>query len=197
FPNVISLILPKDKVQAAMQTAQQTLLEAWLEVGDLVLKELQNERHWMRQLKPDHNSWQGWLKSQWQVYWTALPIGKGKQFKTAAIPENVDDQLQTWLNQQNEAYNVSKKQKLFQSQELKFLREAYHQRLEEQHRKFSVNIGSWWAYIFDATRASLASVKNARNWELPTAFGRPKAVGSSQFLAFFTDAKLARVASKI
>ncbi|MFM6862876.1 MAG: Cas10/Cmr2 second palm domain-containing protein, partial [Dolichospermum sp.] len=142
-----------------------------LKIGDLVLKELQNERHWMRQLKPDHNSWQGWLKSQWQVYWTALPIGKGKQFKTAAIPENVDDQLQTWLNQQNEAYNVSKKQKLFQSQELKFLREAYHQRLEEQHRKFSVNIGSWWAYIFDATRASLASVKNARNWELPTAFG--------------------------
>lgn len=171
FPNVISLILPKDKVQAAMQTAQQTLLEAWLEVGDLVFKELHDKRHWMRQLKPDHNSWQGWLKSQWQVYWTALPIGKGKQFKTAAIPENVDDQLQTWLNQQNEAYNVSKKQKLFQSQELKFLREAYHQRLEEQHRKFSVNIGSWWAYIFDATRASLASVKNARNWELPTAFG--------------------------
>ncbi|MFM6607941.1 MAG: Cas10/Cmr2 second palm domain-containing protein, partial [Dolichospermum sp.] len=59
----------------------------------------------------------------------------------------------------------------FQSQELKFLREAYHQRLEEQHRKFSVNIGSWWAYIFDATRASLASVTNARNWELPTAIG--------------------------
>ncbi|MFM6844017.1 MAG: type III-B CRISPR-associated protein Cas10/Cmr2, partial [Dolichospermum sp.] len=54
---------------------------------------------------------------------------------------------------------------------LKFLREAYHQRLEEQHRKFSVNIGSWWGYIFDATRNSLAAVKNARNWELPTAFG--------------------------
>ncbi|MFM6618886.1 MAG: type III-B CRISPR-associated protein Cas10/Cmr2, partial [Dolichospermum sp.] len=55
FPNVISLILPKDKVQAAMQTAKQTLLEEWLIIGDLVLKELQNERHWMRQLKPDHN----------------------------------------------------------------------------------------------------------------------------------------------
>lgn len=171
FPNVISLILPKDKVNAAMQTAQQTLLEEWLTIGDLVLNELQSERHWMRQLKPDHNSWQGWLKSQWQVYWTALPIGKGQQFKTAAIPENVDDQLQPWLNEQNQAYNLSKKQKLFQSQELKFLREAYHKRFEEQHRKFSVNVGSWWAYIFDATRASLASVKNARNWELPTAFG--------------------------
>ena len=170
FPNVISLVLPKDKVQAAMQTAQQTLLKEWLEIGDLVLNELQNERHWMRQLKPDHNSWQGWLKSQWQFYWTALPIGKGQQFKTAAIPENVDDQLQPWLNEQNQAYNVSEKQKLFQSQELTFLREAYHKRLEEQHRKFSVNVGSWWGYIFDATRASLASVKNARNWELPTAF---------------------------
>ncbi|MDB9485191.1 type III-B CRISPR-associated protein Cas10/Cmr2 [Dolichospermum circinale CS-537/01] len=171
FPNVISLILPKDKVQAAMQTAQQTLLEEWLIIGDLVFKELHDKRHWMRELKPDHNSWQGWLKSQWQVYWTALPIGKGKQFKTAAIPENVDDQLQNWLNQQNQAYNVSEKQKLFQSQELKFLREAYDKRLEEQHRKFSVNVGSWWGYIFDATRASLAAVKNARNWELPTAFG--------------------------
>ncbi|MDB9523620.1 type III-B CRISPR-associated protein Cas10/Cmr2 [Dolichospermum circinale CS-1225] len=171
FPNVIVLVLPEGKVQAAMQTAQQTLLKEWLKVGDLVLKELQNERHWMRQLKPDHNSWQGWLKSQWQVYWTALPIGKGKQFKTAAIPENVDDQLQNWLNQQNQAYNVSEKQKLFQSQELKFLRDAYDKRLEEQHRKFSVNVGSWWGYIFDATRASLAAVKNARNWELPTAFG--------------------------
>jgi CRISPR-associated protein Cmr2 len=102
-------------------------------------------------------------------YWDAP--GKGKQFKTAAIPENVDDQLQNWLNQQNQAYNVSEKQKLFQSQELKFLRDAYDKRLEEQHRKFSVNVGSWWGYIFDATRASLASVKNARNWELPTAFG--------------------------
>ena len=171
FPNVILLILPKDKVNAAMQTAQQTLLKEWLTTGDLVLNELQNERHWMRQLKPDHNSWQGWLKSQWQVYWTALPIGKGQQFKTAAIPENVDDQLQSWLNEQNQAYNVSEKQKLFQSQELKFLREAYDKRFEKQYRKFSVNVGSWWAYIFDATRASLASVKNARNWELPTAFG--------------------------
>jgi CRISPR-associated protein Cmr2 len=171
FPNVISLILPQDKVQAAMQTAQQTLLEEWLKIGDLVFKELHDKRHWMRELKPDDNSWQGWLKSQWQFYWTALPIGKGKQFKTAAIPENVDDQLQNWLNQQNQAYNVSEKQKLFQSQELKFLRDAYDKRLEEQHRKFSVNVGSWWGYIFDATRASLASVKNARNWELPTAFG--------------------------
>ncbi|MFM5896877.1 MAG: type III-B CRISPR-associated protein Cas10/Cmr2 [Dolichospermum sp.] len=172
FPNVISLILPKDKVQAAMQTAQQTLLEEWLKIGDLVLKELQNERHWMRQLKPDHNSWQGWLKSQWQVYWTALPIGKeGEDFKCSA-DESQHLEFQQWSDKQNEAYNLKSEEiQLFKKKELELLREAYKQRWERQKRGFSANIGSWWGYIFDATRNSLAAVKNARNWELPTAFG--------------------------
>ncbi|AFY51318.1 CRISPR-associated protein Cas10/Cmr2, subtype III-B (plasmid) [Nostoc sp. PCC 7524] len=171
FPNIIVLVLPEGRVQAAMQTAQQALLEEWLKIGDLVLKELQNKRHWMKDLDPNHTTWKGWLKSQWQFYWTALPIGKGKEFKTAAIPEDLDELIQPWLTQQNQAYNVSKQQALFQKKELDFLREAYNKRLEEQGRKFSVNVGSWWGYIFDATRAALASVKNARNWEMPTAFG--------------------------
>jgi CRISPR-associated protein Cmr2 len=173
FPNVLVLVLPKDKVQSAMQTAQQTLLEEWLKIGDLVLNELQNERHWMRQLKPDHNSWQGWLKSQWQFYWTALPIGKqGIQLKSSAIDEQKDTEFQNWLDIQNGAYNLrTKENQLFKDKELDLLREAHKRRWKKYQRGFSANIGSWWGYIFDATRASLASVKNARNWELPTAFG--------------------------
>ncbi|MFM6612534.1 MAG: type III-B CRISPR-associated protein Cas10/Cmr2, partial [Dolichospermum sp.] len=143
-----------------------------LKIGDLVLKELQNERHWMRQLKPDHNSWQGWLKSQWQVYWTALPIGKeGEDFKCSA-DESQHLEFQQWSDKQNEAYNLKSEEiQLFKKKELELLREAYKQRWERQKRGFSANIGSWWGYIFDATRNSLAAVKNARNWELPTAFG--------------------------
>jgi len=173
FPNVISLILPKDKVQAAMQTAQQTLLEEWLRIGDLVFKELHDKRDWMRQLKPDHNSWQGWLKSQWQFYWTALPIGKqGIQLKSSAIDEQKDTEFQDWLDIQNGTYNLrTKKNQLFKDKELDLLREAHKRRWKKYQKGFSANIGSWWGYIFDATRASLASVKNARNWELPTAFG--------------------------
>jgi len=173
FPNVISLILPKDKVQAAMQTAQQTLLEEWLIIGDLVFKELHDKRHWMRELKPNHNSWQGWLKSQWQVYWTALPIGKqGIQLKSSAIDEQKDTEFQDWLDIQNGTYNLrTKENQLFKDKELDLLREAHKRRWKKYQRGFSANIGSWWGYIFDATRASLASVKNARNWELPTAFG--------------------------
>jgi CRISPR-associated protein Cmr2 len=173
FPNVISLILPKDKVQAAMQTAQQTLLEEWLIIGDLVFKELHDKRHWMRELKPDDNSWQGWLKSQWQFYWTALPIGKqGIQLKSSAIDEQKDTEFQDWLDIQNGTYNLrTKKNQLFKDKELDLLREAHKRRWKKYQKGFSANIGSWWGYIFDATRASLASVKNARNWELPTAFG--------------------------
>jgi CRISPR-associated protein Cmr2 len=173
FPNVISLILPQDKVQAAMQTAQQTLLEEWLIIGDLVFKELHDKRHWMRELKPNHNSWQGWLKSQWQVYWTALPIGKqGIQLKSSAIDEQKDTEFQDWLDIQNGTYNLrTKENQLFKDKELDLLREAHKRRWKKYQRGFSANIGSWWGYIFDATRASLASVKNARNWELPTAFG--------------------------
>ncbi|MFM6528518.1 MAG: type III-B CRISPR-associated protein Cas10/Cmr2, partial [Dolichospermum sp.] len=173
FPNVLVLVLPEGKVQAAMQTAQQTLLEEWLKIGDLVLNELQNERHWMRQLKPDDNSWQGWLKSQWQFYWTALPIGKqGIQLKSSAIDEQKDTEFQDWLDIQNGTYNLrTKENQLFKDKELDLLREAHKRRWKKYQRGFSANIGSWWGYIFDATRASLASVKNARNWELPTAFG--------------------------
>ncbi|MBD2135112.1 type III-B CRISPR-associated protein Cas10/Cmr2 [Sphaerospermopsis sp. FACHB-1094] len=172
FPNVIVLVLPEGKVQAAMQTAQQTLLEAWLEVGDLVFKELHDKRHWMPGLNPNHITWKGWLKSQWQTYWTALPIGKsGTEFKFSAN-KNKNQEFESWSTAQNETYNlINNNNRLFKEEEKDLLQESYEVRQQIYKRGFSANIGSWWGYIFDATRASLASVKNARNWELPTAFG--------------------------
>ena len=176
FPNVIVLVLPKAKVKAAMQTAQQTLMAEWQHISKLVLEELQNERYWMRNLDANHSTWEGWLQSQWQFYWTALPIGKeGEEFNISA-DENKDQELQKWCEVQNKTYNLDKPVtgegvKLFKDQELKLLREAYKKGWEREQRDFSANVGSWWGYIFDATRASLASVKNARNWQIPTAFG--------------------------
>ncbi|MBS3028752.1 MAG: type III-B CRISPR-associated protein Cas10/Cmr2 [Dolichospermum sp. DET50] len=171
FPNVIVLILPKDKVQAAMQTAQQTLLEEWLMIGDLVFNYLQKDKSPWKDLQSDHKTWKGWLKSQWQFYWTGLPIGnKETELKSPAIiNENKDRGFEDWLNVQNETYNLDKTSKLFQEKELELLKEAYKRHYRK--RGFSANVGSWWGCIFDATRASLASVKNARNWEMPTAFG--------------------------
>jgi CRISPR-associated protein Cmr2 len=165
FPNVIVVILPKDKVEAAMQTAEQTLKEAWQELGNLVFEELHDKRHWMKDLQRDSKSWQGWLKSQWQFYWAGVPLGKeGEEFSNDSILEKEQDIFTTWVEDQNQSFNSN----LFQLKEFNFLRQAYQQNLEKP--EFSVNVGSWWSSIFDQTRTGLAAVKNARSWQIPTAF---------------------------
>nr|WP_275973888.1 type III-B CRISPR-associated protein Cas10/Cmr2 [Argonema galeatum] len=172
FPNVLVLVLPKDKVADAMQTAKQTVKETWHNLGKLVFDELQNEKKWMPDLQPNSSTWFNWLNAQWQSYWSAVPIGKeGEELKNAAIPKERESEFQPWLDAQNQAYIPNPKDNLFHDDEIAFLREAYQQRLERQGRKFSVNVGSWWPKIFDQTRFALAAVKNARTWQIPTAFG--------------------------
>ncbi len=74
FPNVLVLVLPKDSVEAAMQTARQTLIEEWRKLGTETLDFLQTEKHWMPELTRNAKSWNGWLESQWQTYWSSLPL---------------------------------------------------------------------------------------------------------------------------
>lgn len=169
FPNVLVLILPKDKVEAAMQTARNTLIESWRDLGKQVLAELQDNRHWMRPLSFHHHTWKGWLDAQWQTYWTAIPIGKEEaELKSAAIVQEREEQFANWLEAQNQAYGLTEPDKLFQTAELNFLRDAYNQ---SQSEESSINVGSWWSPIFDQMRHSLTAVKNARTWQIPTAFG--------------------------
>ena len=169
FPNVVVMILPKDKVEAAMQMAEQTLKETWQELGDLVFEELHGNRHWMKDLQKDSKVWDGWLQAQWQFYWSGVPLGKeGEEFKNAAFlkEDKNKDTFESWVKAQNQAF----KSELYGDAELAFLRQACEIRLKNQGRKFSVNVGSWWPNIFDQTRQGLAAVKNARNWVIPTAF---------------------------
>jgi CRISPR-associated protein Cmr2 len=175
FPNVLVLVLPKDKVSAAMQTAKQTLLETWRDLGKKVFQQLNNQQkkhQWMSNLHDNSSTWDGWLDAQWQTYWSAIPIGKeGESIKNAAIPAEREAELQLWLDTQNNAYGLTQKNELFHPHELDFLRAAYQQPLEKRGRNFSVNVGSWWPHIFDQTRYALSAVKNARTWLVPTAFG--------------------------
>jgi len=169
FPNVLVVLLPKDRVAAAMQMAEQTLKDEWKKLGNLVFQELQENRHWMRGLPLESHIWKGWLDSQWQTYWSALPVGvEGKGLKSEVFPVKQDESSCAWVDAQNQSYQVSDRpdSKLFQDKELAFLRQVY----EGQKDPFSVNVGSWWAHIFDQTRWSLTAVKNSRTWEIPTAF---------------------------
>ncbi len=176
FPNVLVLVLPKGEVTKAMEIAKQALKKAWRYLGNEVFKKV----GWDRKFLSDANSWDGWLECQWQHYWTGLPIGNANDsFKQSYADEKNNKFFQTWVSDLNKAYGLrdldpslilkkDKKQdreqndrELFQPAELNFLKAT---------SKYPANIGSWWGYIFDATRLNLTSVKNARNWQLPTVF---------------------------
>jgi CRISPR-associated protein Cmr2 len=172
FPNVLVLVLPKDEVAKAMQTAKQELKKAWRDLGNQVFDKV----GWGKEMSSTANSWEGWLDSQWQHYWTGLPIGSsGKSFKQSLIEEKGKDYFSQWVNGLNETYGLKSpaaaltlkkdikqnNRELFQPAELDFLK---------ANSKYPANIGSWWGYIFDATRMNLTAAKNARNWQLPTVF---------------------------
>ncbi|MCJ2541566.1 type III-B CRISPR-associated protein Cas10/Cmr2 [Thermostichus vulcanus] len=174
FPNVILVILPQEKVQAAMQLAQQTLLEEWRNLSDQVFSHLQEQRRWMQHLSKTDPTWQGWLEQQWQHYWAAVPIGDlNSPLKDTGILKSQDSIDQDpWVAAQNQTYHLSQEQKLFLNEELAFLRRSF---LDEQgnHRQYKsgANVGSWWAAVVDQTRRVQAACKNPRDWELPVAFG--------------------------
>jgi CRISPR-associated protein Cmr2 len=188
FPNVLVLVLPKAKVAAAMQFAEQELKEVWRKLGNDVFTEL-GESRWLRGLQENSSTWNGWLDTQWQTYWTGVPIGvEEESLKNAKILQDpstlsTEDAIfaQHWANNLNRHYDLSseslaglsdrgRSRELFQQEEIDLLR-AIHANLQRQNRRgFSANIGSWWGYIFDTTRLNLGAVKNARTWQLPTVF---------------------------
>jgi len=166
FPNVLVMILPKDKVAGAMQTARQSLKAEWRRLGGEVLTLLQQERRWMPGLQETDSAWNGWLDAHWQTYWAAAAIGKeGEDLKDTGILRNQDSDRDPWVESQNTAYNLTEETRLFLEKELAFLRATF------APKKPGVNIGSWWPYVFDQTRFALTAIKNARTWQMPTAFG--------------------------
>jgi len=173
FPNVLVVLLPKDRVQAAMQMAEQTLRQEWKKLSKLVFHELK-ARHWMKDLSFDSATWHGWLDSQWQTYWSALPVGAEGESLQSNASTGQADALQTWIQAQNKMYQVSdraaSKSRLFQDAELTFLRQVCDLGKQGLDQDATVNVGSWWAPIFDQTRWSLTAVKSFRNWEIPTVF---------------------------
>lgn len=171
FPNVIVMLLPEDKVDAAMQTAKQLLQEEWLRVGDLVFDRLRSERHWMPQLVKEHITWNGWLETQWQSYWSAMPVGDKDLELTSHQLDAPDFNIKSdrdWRAAQNQTFQVGIKQELFTKEEDNFLQIA----TDKSWRKYPIkaNVGSWWPHIFDRTRANVTAIKNARTWKLPTVF---------------------------
>ena len=187
FPNVIVMILPdngkkgdeiKDNpIYGATQHAKQVLQEEWQKLGEQSLEFLQNKVNpaWK---DINRTTWDVWLKSQWQTYWTALPIGNLEAELTQSPRKG---EYQQWCDKQNDFTNLKDKLALFETNEADFLK-AVFDLLEQQDREAdtkskpysrqpNLNVGSWWGNIFDRLRHNLTAVKNARTWSMPTAFG--------------------------
>lgn len=166
FPKELVLILPKAIVEAAMQTARQTVLDSWQELSQLVFQELHDERQWMSELTPNSPSWQLWLKAQWQTDWSAAPIGKDSEpLKTDPLD------LDEWLSSQSRAYGQDENDPLFRPGELALFREAARNQQQARSRQPEVNVGSWWGSILSQTRETLGALEKGQTWVLPTAFG--------------------------
>ncbi|WP_254565494.1 type III-B CRISPR-associated protein Cas10/Cmr2 [Oscillatoria sp. HE19RPO] len=189
FPNVLVMILPnngagatenepiKNPVYAAMQQAGQTLQEEWQSLGNQVLADLQGAQKWMPNLNP--HTWSNWLKAQWQTYWTALPLGD-RSSELHHSPRNPDN-YQLWQTAQNQFARPASD--LLVEAEAQFVAEVHRMNVTEhegdRHQSSqsdtatqpNLNVGSWWASIFDQTRFALTSVKNSRTWAIPSAFG--------------------------
>jgi CRISPR-associated protein Cmr2 len=169
FPNIIVMLLPEAKVAAAMQSAEQTLKAEWLKISDLAFEELQSRR-WMPDLTKDHPTWRGWLRNQWQTYWSAAPVGDRQQPLTSNEVHRTDGQT-TWRDAQNRTFQLRKNEQLFKAPEVDFISKAADLRRERYGKHpFNANVGSWWPYVFERTRAGVTAAKNARTWQLPTAF---------------------------
>jgi len=187
FPNVLVFILPdngasqgvksdKNPVKSAMAYAEQVLKQEWKNLGDRVFNYLQNKA-WMPNI--NSHTWDGWLKAQWQTYWVGLPIGNPE--KILHHSPRKPELYKKWVDNQNEF--ACPKENLFVESENEFLKAVFEAALKEdwsnrhsskltyKAKKPNLNVGSWWASIFDQTRLAMNAIKNARNWQLPTAFG--------------------------
>jgi CRISPR-associated protein Cmr2 len=187
FPNVLVMILPsngkpvdtvKDNpVHAAMSYAEDTLKQKWQTLGNEVFAFLQRQSPQWRNINP--HTWNNWLNRQWQVYWSSLPLGNSKA-ELHQSPRKQED-YKIWIEKQNQLANSHPE--LFSEPEIEFLKAVFQKtapadetvsendtREQFKAKQPNLNVGSWWASIFDQLRYSLTAVKNARNWELPTAF---------------------------
>jgi CRISPR-associated protein Cmr2 len=187
FPNVIVMILPdngkqgderkENPIYAATQYAKQVLDQEWQKLGEQSLEFLQQINPAWKNI--NLNNWDGWLKSQWQTYWTALPIGNLEEELTQSPRKQ--EEYQQWCDRQNNFTNLRDQLALFETNEAEFLKAVFNL-IEEREKEEktesksysnqpNLNVGSWWGNIFDRLRHNLTAVKNARTWSIPTAFG--------------------------
>jgi CRISPR-associated protein Cmr2 len=193
FPNVLVLILPdnglelqastSNPVRAAMSHAASSLEQEWKRLSKEVLEWLQRRDNAWKDISL--NLWNSSLKAQWQHYWVALPIGDRNTSLTQSPRET--EGYQSWTKKQNDFARppiellLPDEQRLIEvifnipstteASEVPDEPDKVTASSSVRGKYPNLNVGSWWAGLFDQTRRSLSAVKNARSWQIPAAFG--------------------------
>lgn len=179
-------------VQAAMQQAWQSLHNEWLDLGDKTLDRLRQRRDKNDWNQVDDRTWKNWLQDQWQHYWVTLPMGDRNQPLDRSLRDKQknEKEIKNWLDAQNafmastllEPGEKSFVEAIFADPEATPETEDFDEdkssdensaqgHAKNSYKQPNLNVGSWWADLFDRLRMTAQAVKNARNWTVPTAFG--------------------------
>lgn len=184
--------------KGALAYAEGVLREAWLELGNKVWEKLpeemkttvNKERLWDEWLK---HQWQTYWtaiplgnKSPNPEGADALTRGQGSILtpEEKANPAKIQqtrkfkDQFLEWTKAQNQfclVQSLNIPDNAIDLSTLVWNPSAFKDKtscptLAELTTYKQFNVGLWWAYIFDQLRRSLTGVKNARSWELSSAF---------------------------
>lgn len=168
FPNVLTLVLPASEVQSAMHLARRMFTgespevkSPWTQLAEKIKQKVFGD------IVIAPSVWEEWLQAQWQIYWTALPLGDLNE--RLARPKK--ETFANWCEKQNSLVSLSEERSLFKKEGESDFFQSSKRGINKEGEFHLVNVGSWWAPIFDQVRNNLNAVKNARNWSLPTAFG--------------------------
>jgi CRISPR-associated protein Cmr2 len=109
--------------------------------------------------------WDVQINNTWETYFVAVPLGSPQQ---PLEIEQGNDQLQAWINSQNEI-----------AQPIIDLPS-----LAEQAAYEKINVGSWWGSLQARLGNAIQAIKNTRTWQIPVAPGERSTL-SGQYSALY------------
>ncbi|MBW4631947.1 MAG: type III-B CRISPR-associated protein Cas10/Cmr2 [Iphinoe sp. HA4291-MV1] len=209
FPNVITVLVPgKEAANEWGKKLSEKITEEWVSIGEKVRKHIRQEivkflnqpetnedellkaafpelfasedsqnllepyRDEIRKLKDENKHgcwewkslWEAQLNHSWEPYWTAVPLGiPGNDLSILKINDLFN---QKWIKDLN---NITEPPDELPAPAEVLLYE-------------SLNVGTWWGSLQQRLRLALQSVKNTRNWQIPSAPGERSTI-SGQFTA--------------
>ncbi|MHC5672887.1 type III-B CRISPR-associated protein Cas10/Cmr2 [Nostoc sp.] len=208
FPNVITVLVPgKEAANEWGKKLSQQITDEWVNIGEKIRKHIRQQvveflnhpdttedellkaafpellksedaniiepyRQEIRKLKDENKHgcwewkslWKAQLEHSWEPYWTAVPLGTpGNDLSITKISDLFN---QEWIQALNKI--AQPPNELPASAEL-LLYESF-------------NIGTWWGSLQQRLRLALQSVKNTRDWKIPSAPGERSTI-SGQFTA--------------